>query len=122
MLTCRSLNAPGCVRIVCCFRIFRPAERLRAQLAKGGEIAQGVLRDLFPTGLWLYPDPQGKRHLWAATQTALAPDWQSQLDADGHLPGEHWPRVYGGVVEAPVGTGKVGNSMVAGWPFATVGT
>jgi hypothetical protein len=86
----------------------RRVERMRAQLAKGGEIAQGVLRDLFPTGFWLYPDPQGKRHLWAATQTALAPDWQSHLDPDGHLPAEHWPRVYGGVVEAPVAAGKVG--------------
>lgn len=39
----------------------RRVERMRAQLAKGGEIAQGVLRDLFPTGFWLYADPNGKR-------------------------------------------------------------
>jgi hypothetical protein len=86
----------------------------RGQQACCGEIAQGVLRDLFPTGFWLYPDPNGKRHLWAHAMTGLSPDWQSHLDADGHLPGKYWPRVYGAADSAPVAAGKVGNSMVAG--------
>jgi hypothetical protein len=45
-------------------------ERLRELLAKAGEIAQGVVRKLFPDGIWLYPDPEGGRHLWAYAQTA----------------------------------------------------
>jgi hypothetical protein len=87
----------------------RRVERMRARLAKGGEIAQGVLRDLFPTGFWLYPDPKGSRHLWAHAMTGLSPDWQSYLDADGHLPGKYWPRVYSAATESePVAAEKVG--------------
>jgi chaperonin GroEL len=95
----------------------RRVERMRTKLAKGGEIAQGVLRDLFPTGFWLYPDPNGKRHLWAHAMTGLATDWQSYLDADGHLPGKYWPRVYSAADAAPVAAKEVGNSMVAGAGF-----
>jgi site-specific DNA recombinase len=95
----------------------RRVERMRAQLARGGEIAQGVLRDLFPTGFWLYPDPDGKRRLWAHAMTGLSPDWQSYVDADGHLPGKYWPRVYSAADAAPVAAGVVGNSMVAGAGF-----
>jgi hypothetical protein len=92
----------------------RRVERMRAQLAKGGEIAQGTLRDIFPTGFWLSPDPNGGRYLWVRTQTALADDWLSKRDADGHLPAEHWPRLYSAAVAAPVAAEVVGNSMVAG--------
>jgi hypothetical protein len=43
-----------------------------AQLRQGGETAQGVLREVFPQGFWLYADPDGGRYLWAVTQTAAA--------------------------------------------------
>lgn len=75
---------------------------MRAQLKQGGEIAQGVLRELFPPGFWLYPDPSGGRYLWAVTQTAPATDWQSHIEADGHLPAEYWPRVYNAADAAPL--------------------
>ena len=91
---------------------------MRAQLAQGGERAQGVLRELFPVGFWLYPDPNGGRYLWAVTQTALPADWQTLVDAKGYLPAQHWPRVYSaateGAVTAAAPTEVVGNSMVAG--------
>jgi hypothetical protein len=32
-------------------------EWMLARLAQGGEIAQGVVRELFPGGIWLYADP-----------------------------------------------------------------
>ena len=96
----------------------RRFQRMRAQLAQGGEIAQGVLRELFPGGFWLYPDPESKRYLWAHARTALADDWRDHLDADGHLPAEYWPRVYNAAApaaEMAASGGKVvGNSMVAG--------
>lgn len=45
-------------------------KRMRERLAQGGEVAQGVVRELFPGGVWLYPDPDGKRHLGAYAVTA----------------------------------------------------
>ena len=90
---------------------------MREQLTQGGEKAQSVLRKLFPAGFWLYPDPNGGRYLWAFTQTALEADWESKLDARGHLPAEHWPRVYSAAEAAPVAAEVVGNSMVAGAGF-----
>jgi len=74
--------------------IERRVKRMRDQLAKGGDTAQAILRELFPSGFLLYPDPNGGRFLWAHARTAVAADWESKLDERGHLPGEHWPRVY----------------------------
>jgi DNA-binding transcriptional MocR family regulator len=42
----------------------RRVELMRERLAKGGEVANAVLRELFPRGLWLQPDDSGK-FLWA---------------------------------------------------------
>jgi hypothetical protein len=55
----------------------RRLARMRAQLRQGGEIAQGVLLELFPGGFWLYPDPDGGGYLWAVTQTALTSEWRT---------------------------------------------
>jgi Recombinase zinc beta ribbon domain len=105
--------------------IERRVKRMREQLAKGGEIAQSVLRELFPIGFKLSPDPNGGRYLWASTQTALPADWLSKRDADGQLPGEYWPRVYFVTTcetpdaKTPVisASYQVENSMVAGGRF-----
>jgi site-specific DNA recombinase len=97
--------------------IERRVKRMREQLAKGGDIAQGVLLELFPIGFWLRPD-SSRRFLWAITQTALPDDWRTQVDANGYLPAHVWPRVYSAAteLEAPPSeiTEVVGNSMVAG--------
>jgi site-specific DNA recombinase len=42
----------------------RRVELMRERLAKGGEIARCVLRELFPRAIWLNPDDSG-RFLWA---------------------------------------------------------
>jgi hypothetical protein len=91
----------------------RRLARMRAQLRQGGEIAQGVLLELFPGGFWLYPDPDAGRYLWAVTQTALTAEWQRHLDAGECPPAQHWPRVYSAAEAAR----EVGNSMVAGAGF-----
>ena len=93
---------------------------MRERLAQGGEIAQATLRELFPGGFKLSPDPNGGRYLWATGQTALAADWLSKRDADGYLPGEHWPRVYSATTEAeaPTEGAHRGESLVAGACFA----
>lgn len=44
--------------------------RMLDRLAQGGEIAQGVVRELFPGGIWLSPDPDRGRFLWATARTA----------------------------------------------------
>jgi hypothetical protein len=31
----------------------RRVERIRERLAEGGEVAQGVVREIFPGGIWL---------------------------------------------------------------------
>jgi hypothetical protein len=72
----------------------RGVARLLERLEQGGDLARGVVRGLFPGGIWLYPDPNGGRFLWVHAQTALPADWLSKRDADGYLPGEHRPRVY----------------------------
>jgi len=76
--------------------------------------------ELFPIGFGLSPDPSGC-YLWAFTQTALAADWATHLDADGHLPAQYWPRVYSAATELETPraaiTEVVGNSMVAGARF-----
>jgi hypothetical protein len=88
----------------------RRVKRMREQLARGGDVAQAALLECFPSGFWLYPDPSGGRYLWAHTRTALAADWESKLDANGHLPPKFWPHVYNAATEDQI----VGNSMVAG--------
>ena len=92
----------------------RRLARTLAQLKQGGETAQGVLREVFPAGFWLYPDPDGRRYLWAVTQTAAAADWQNHVEADGHLPAQYRARVYNANGRPEE---KVGNSMVAGAGF-----
>ena len=42
----------------------RRVKQMRERLAKAGEVANSVLRELFPRGLWLEPDDSG-RLLWA---------------------------------------------------------
>ena len=81
---------------------------IRQRLAEGGEVAQQVVRDLFPAGIWLSVDPEGQRFLWATAQTELPADWITHVDAKGYLPAEYWPRVYS--AEASAG-------MVAGAGF-----
>ena len=75
--------------------------RLLERLDQGGEVAQGVVRELFPGGIWLYPDPNGGSFLWARAQTALPTDWRKHVDASGRLPAQHWPRVYNVIDEEP---------------------
>ncbi len=68
--------------------------RMLGRLEQGGEVAQGVVRELFPGGILLYPDPDGGRFLWAHARTTLPADWLAHLDANEHLPAQYWPRVY----------------------------
>ena len=63
------------------------------RLEQGGEVAQGVVRELFPAGIRLYPDPDGGRFLWAHAVTTVPADWLAHLDANGHLPAQYWPRI-----------------------------
>ena len=72
----------------------RRITRMLERLAQGGDVAQAVVRELFPGGIWLYPDPEGGRFLWAYAQTALPENWQTLVDANGYLPAQAWPRVY----------------------------
>jgi hypothetical protein len=98
----------------------RRVARWLEQLEQGGEIAQGVVRTLFPDGIWLYPDPNGGRFLWAhARSEMLYP--AGLVDADGRSLAEGFPSVYNviataGPIAAPTieAAEKVGNSMVAG--------
>jgi hypothetical protein len=76
----------------------RRVERIRERLAEGGEIAQGVVREIFPEGLWLYPDPNGGRFLWALAQTAIVHP-AGLVDAEGRSLAEGFPRVYNVVAE-----------------------
>ncbi len=78
----------------------RRVERMLERLGQGGEVAQGVVRELFPGGIWLYPDTNGGRYLWAHAQTAM-PNLAAQLDANGYLPAQHWPRVYSAIADKP---------------------
>jgi hypothetical protein len=55
------LMPPALPHIVAREPMERRLARMRAQL-KQGEIAQGVLLELFPGGFWLYPDPDGGRY------------------------------------------------------------
>jgi hypothetical protein len=52
------------------------------RLEQGGEVAQGVVRELFPGGITLYPDPEGGRFLWAHARTTMPADWLTHLDAN----------------------------------------
>ena len=49
--------------------VAKRAERVRAQLAQGGEFAQAAMRELFPGSIWLARDPSAG-HLWAYAQGA----------------------------------------------------
>jgi len=66
---------------------------MREKLAQGGEVAQEVLRELFPGGIWLYPDPETGRFLWAVAQTAM-PELQMLIGPDGRALTSAFPRVY----------------------------
>lgn len=72
----------------------RRVARMLERLAEGGEIAQGVVRELFPDGVWLYPDPKGGRFLWAYAQTAWPADWATMFDSKGRLSPYAFRRVY----------------------------
>jgi hypothetical protein len=71
-------------------RKHRVARTLK-RLEQGGEVAQG---ELFPDGIWLYPEPPGGSFLWACAQTALPADRLSRVDDKEFLPDEVWPPVY----------------------------
>jgi hypothetical protein len=92
--------------------IERRVERMLDRLAEGGEVAQGVVRDLFPGGIWLYPDPDGGRFLLAAAQTALPPR-VTLVDADGKpLPwssADSFPRAYGAATNEVQQVGDFGS-------------
>jgi hypothetical protein len=77
--------------------------RIRERLGEGGEIAQGVLREIFPSGIWLYPDPTGEQQLLAYALTAIE-NPAGLVDADGHALAEGFPRVY---LAAATGAKKV---------------
>jgi hypothetical protein len=70
------------------------------RLAQGGEVARSVVRELFPGGIWLYPDPDGGRHLWAYAQTAMLHP-AGLVDSEGRSMAEGFPRVYSGVATEP---------------------
>jgi len=80
---------------------------MRERLAKGGEIAQGVVRELFPAGIWLSPDPNGGRFHWANARTAILHP-AGLVDTEGRLLAEGFPRVYNAVVEKVAGSGSGG--------------
>jgi hypothetical protein len=71
--------------------------RMLKRLGQGGDVPQHVVRELFPDGIWLYPDPDGGRFLWAYAQTPAPADLAVIVDADGNplysLP-EAFPRIY----------------------------
>ena len=67
--------------------------RMREWLAEGGELAQGVVREIFSAGIWLYADPEGGGFLRAYAQTALAHP-RGLIDAEGHAMAEGFPRLY----------------------------
>jgi hypothetical protein len=54
----------------------RRVARMRERLAKGGEIAHGVLRQVFPDSIWLQADESGK-HFWAISRTVFAPHFST---------------------------------------------
>jgi hypothetical protein len=62
-------------------------------LGAGCETAQGVACELFPGGIWLHPDPERGRVLWACAQTAILYP-TGLVDADGRSVAEGFPRVY----------------------------
>ena len=57
------------------------------------EIAQGVVREIFPEGIWLYRDPENSRQLCAYAQTAIEHP-AGLVDANGYALAEGFPRVY----------------------------
>lgn len=67
---------------------------MRERLAQGGEVAQGVVRQLFPSGIWLYPDHNGGRFLWALARTASPPDSLTMFDSLGRLSPYAFGRLY----------------------------
>jgi hypothetical protein len=92
--------------------------RMRERLAQGGEVAQGVVRELFPAGYGCYPDPDGRRFLWAYAVTA-DPQLASLTGADGRALTDAFPRVYNATA---TNAQKVGDFGSAGtmWPVPTL--
>ena len=82
--------------------------RMLDRLSQGGEIAQGVVRELFPGGIWLYPDPDGGRFLWAVAQTAM-PRLETLVDVNGLTLPEAFPRVYNAIAGEPRNAARVGD-------------
>ena len=68
--------------------------RMRKRLAEGGEIARETLRELFPKGIWLEPDPFGGRFLWAMARTAMPADGPHLYNDDGSARPEAFSVIY----------------------------
>ena len=86
----------------------RRVERMRERLAQGGEVAQGVVKELFPRGVWLYRDPNGGRYLWAYAETA-DPQLPSLVDANGRALTNAFPRVYNAIAAETTKVGEIGS-------------
>jgi len=81
--------------------------QMREKLDQGGEVAQKVVRELFPGGIWLYPDPETGRFLWAVAQTAM-PELQTLIGPDGRALPSAFPRVYNAIASEARQAEKVG--------------
>jgi hypothetical protein len=77
------------VKVPACCMAREAPEKRRARmldrLRQGGEIARGVLREVFPDSIWLQPDGSG-RFLWAVFADGLG---QALFDRPSSL--EHYP-------------------------------
>lgn len=82
---------------------------IEARYEAPGEIAQGVLRELFPRGIWLEPDHNGGRFLWAMAQTAWPTDGPHLHHDDGTARPDAFPAIYRGRCDEEI--------MVAGAGF-----
>jgi hypothetical protein len=101
----------------------RRVERILERLAQGGEVAQGVVRELFPDGVWLYPDPNGGRFLWAQGQTAWPANWASLVDTEGRPLADAFPRVYNEIaneIQSDVSVAGSGSGGLITEPATTV--
>ena len=93
----------------------RRIERLHVRLAEGEELAQEVVAEIFPTGIWLYPDPDGRGFLRAYAQTALQHP-EGLIDAEGRAVAPGFPRVYDAVAgESRRVMKRVAGSDSGGW-------
>ena len=93
----------------------RRIERLHERLAEGGELAQEVVAEISPTGICLYPDPDGGGILRAYAQTALQ-HLEGLIHAEGRAVAPGFPRVYDAVAgESRREMKRVAGSDSGGW-------